>query len=167
MSTNWGCENVYDFLKGKVVWHDLRRDEKDLPEISNTLVILLESDRFHGLGRYCEGYHVCVGEYRYFKAEEERVSVGTVTRWAYVPEEVLVLYRKGYFNTCDKMQASFKNKEEFEYYAKQAVRENIPSNAEFVGDYEESQPYDFYSASIYWCDGKYYLTDNVHHWSLD
>lgn len=165
----WGSDNVYEFLKDRVVWHDLRRNKNDLPEISPFLIILIEGydyGNFGGLGRFCEGFHLSCGTYTYFETEEGGHRAN-VTRWAYVPEEVLTLYRKGFFNTCDNLRPNFKSKEEFDFYAKQAVSEKIPNDAEFIGHFEEDRPYEFYSASIYWHDGKYYISDSQKNWTLD
>ena len=142
---------VYNFLKNKVVWHDIERDSNDLPK--DSFPVIAEGDSFQGIARY---------GYRGWKRQEGNLCV-TVKRWAILPREIWTAYYNGYFNKDDN-DRYFQTKEEFQFYANKAKRvsyEDRPVDAECVGYFSEEGPYDSYK------DNQYYLYDHCTQYALD
>ena len=148
---------VYNFLKDKVVWHDIERDSNDLPK--DSFPVIAEGAWFQGIARH--GYHG-------WTRQEGNLCV-TVKRWAILPREIWTAYCNGYFNKDDN-DRYFQTKEEFQFYANKAKRvsyEDRPVDAERVGYFSEEGPYDSYNATIYYKDNQYYLYDNCEQYALD
>ena len=153
-----GSHTVYELLKDKVVWHDIERDETDIP--SDSFPIIIEGWNYHGMGRK---------RYSGWKDEDTDYPIPLVKRWAIVPNEIWLAYHHGYFDRFDS-QRNFQTKEEFMGFAKKSkhvLYKEIPENAESIGHFFEDRPYTSYSASIYYKDNQYYLCDGCKEWALD
>ena len=153
-----GSYEVYELLKDKVVWHNLERDNSDVP--SDSFPVIAEGFCFNGVARY--GYHG-------WKREEGNSFICSVKRWAIIPHEIWLAYFHGYFDRFNETP-KFQSKEEFLPFAKKANHvpyKEVPKDAECVGRFFEDRPYESYSAGIYYKDGQYYLCDGCKQWALD
>ena len=151
-----GSREVYEFLKDKVVWHDVEREPADYPK--NSFPVIAEGFCFNGVARY--GYNG-------WKREEGGGFICSVKRWAIIPHEIWLAYYHGYFDKFDKTR-TFQTKEEFQSYSAKAIRiETVSEEFEYIGSFQEDRPYSFYSANIYYKDNQYYICDVCKTYAMD
>lgn len=153
-----GGYNVYELLEDKVVWHYLDRDDTDLPKDSS--VVIVEGYLFHGMARLL---------YRGWIGEDNNNSIASVKRWAKVPDEIWQAYNNGYFDRFNTKR-KFQSETEFNQFKDKSIHicyEDLPEGAEVVGDFDKSNPYSHYNATIYYKDNQYYLCDGCKEWVMD
>ena len=153
-----GGYNVYQLLQDRVVWHNLERDNTDLPKDSSSVIV--EGWNFKGIARYC---------YRGWQREEGGGFVCEVKRWAMIPMDIWHAYVDNYFEKY-KVVRKFQTEEEFELFKSKSLHisyKEIPEDAEVIGEFSKDLPYSFYNATIYYKDNQFYLCDGCKEWQMD